>query len=144
MQYSNYNYNPYWNGNSTAWPSATPAPAPSPMVSAPRYDITYVNGENGANSFQMGPNSKVLLLDEHNPIVWFVQSDGAGYKTVTPYTISKYEPAPAPDFNSLEARIAQLEEKINAKSNSGSNKGKRNNGNAANTAEPQGNVQSDA
>ena len=95
---------PYWN---------------VPMM--PQYDIVKVNGENGANAFQMGPNSKILLLDESAPIVWFVQTDGAGYKTVTPYTITPYQPAPPVDINSLEARLTALEEKINAKSNFSSN-----------------------
>lgn len=107
MLYNNNNNHapyPYWN---------------APMM--PQYDIVKVNGENGANAFQMGPNSKILLLDESAPIVWFVQTDGAGYKTVTPYTITPYQPAPPVDINSLEARLTALEEKINAKSNFSSN-----------------------
>ena len=52
--------------------------------------IVRVNGENGARAFQMAPNSSALLLDESNPIVWLSQSDGAGYKTVTPYRIEPY------------------------------------------------------
>lgn len=89
----------------------------------PQYDIVRVNGENGANAFQMGPNSKILLLDEHEPIVWLVQTDGAGYKTVKPYNVTPREVAPPVNINSLEERIAALEEKINVKSNSrGANK----------------------
>lgn len=86
---------------------------------APHYDIIKVNGENGANAFNLGPNSKVLLLDETAPIVWFVQTDGAGYKTVTPYSITPYQPIPPVDVNDLAARLQALEEKVNAKSNSG-------------------------
>ncbi len=89
----------------------------------PQYDIVRVNGENGANAFQMGPNSKILLLDEHEPIVWLVQTDGAGYKTVKPYNVTPREVPPPVNINSLEERIAALEEKINVKSNSrGANK----------------------
>ena len=87
----------------------------------PQYDIVKVNGENGANAFQMGPNSRILLLDENNPIVWLVQTDGAGYKTVTPYDILPHKITPSIDINSLEERIAALEERINAKSHSGTN-----------------------
>ena len=87
----------------------------------PTYDIVKVNGENGAQAFQMGPNSRILLLDENNPIVWLVQTDGAGYKTIEPYDISPHKAAPPIDLNNLEARIASLEEKINAKSYSGAN-----------------------
>ena len=32
----------------------------------PHYDIIKVKGQNGAEAFQMAPNSKVLLLDEKN------------------------------------------------------------------------------
>jgi len=71
----------------------------------------------------MGPNSKILLLDEHEPIVWLVQTDGAGYKTVKPYNVTPREVPPPVNINSLEERIAALEEKINVKSNSrGANK----------------------
>lgn len=106
MQYSNNRYPSmnYWN-------------------QPPQYDIVKVNGENGANAFQMGPNSKILLLDENEPILWFVQTDGAGYKTITPYDILPHKKTPSININELEERIAALEEKINAKSHTGTNKG---------------------
>lgn len=90
--------------------------------SFPHYDIIKVKGQNGAEAFQMSPNSKILLLDENDPLVWFVQTDGAGYKTVTPYSITPFQPAPPVDLNSLEQRLSALEEKINAKSYTGTNK----------------------
>ena len=90
----------------------------------PQYDIIRVNGENGANAFQMGPNSKILLLDENAPIVWLVQTDGAGYKTVEPYDVTPHKAAPPISLDSLEARITALEEKLNDKSNTRSNRQK--------------------
>lgn len=78
--------------------------------------IIRVNGENGARAFQMAPNSSVLLLDESAPIVWLSQTDGAGYKTVTPYKIEPYKQEVAPDLRSLAERITRLEEYINGKS----------------------------
>ena len=95
--------------------------------SFPRYDIIRVKGQNGAEAFQMAPNSKTLLLDENDPLVWFVQTDGAGYKTVTPYSITPFQPAPSIDLNSLEARLTALEEKINAKPYNGTNKQRKSN-----------------
>lgn len=108
MQYNNIPFNnnstPFqWNQN----------------YALPHYDIIQVKGENGANAFQMGPNSKALLLDETAAIIWFVQTDGAGYKTVTAYNIFPRKPAPTVDINDLAARIAALEDKVNVKSNSG-------------------------
>ena len=75
--------------------------------------VTKVNGENGARAYQMGANSSALLLDESGLMVWLVVSDGAGYKTVTPYDITPHKAAPVPDYGSLESRIKRLEDMIN-------------------------------
>ncbi len=80
---------------------------------AQRCEITRVNGRNGAEAYQLPPNSSILLLDETAPIVWLVQTDGAGYKSLTPYTISPYQAAPPVDVQSLEERVKKLEELIN-------------------------------
>lgn len=85
---------------------------------APRQEIIRVNGENGARAFQMAPNSNAILLDETAPLVWLVQTDGAGYKTVTPYTITPYQAEPPVDVRALDERIRRLEETVNAKSDS--------------------------
>lgn len=75
--------------------------------------IIQVTGEAGARALQMMPNCSALLLDETAPIVWLAQTDGAGYKTVTPYKIEKYTPEPEPSIKDLMARITRLEEQIN-------------------------------
>lgn len=81
-----------------------------------KQDIIRVNGKNGAEMINLLPNGSVLALDENAPIVWLVQADGAGYKTVTPYSITPYQADPTPDYNSLEARIKRLESLINEQS----------------------------
>ena len=55
------------------------------------------------------------ILDEHDPIVWLKVSDGAGYCTVTPYSVTPYQDPAKVDVNSLEERVKRLEEMINAK-----------------------------
>ncbi len=75
--------------------------------------IVRVNGENGARTYQMLPNSSALLLDETAPLVWLAQTDGAGYKTVTPYKIEPYTPDPVPDFKDILSRIERLEGRLN-------------------------------
>ena len=80
-------------------------------------EIIHVNGENGAQAFQMMPNSQALLLDDTAPLVWLAQTDGAGYKTVTPYTIAPYKAKEPVDVRSLEERIERLEGILNGKSN---------------------------
>ena len=75
-----------------------------------------MNGENGANAYQLMPNSSALLMDETAPLVWLVTTDGAGYKTMTPYKITPYQQEAPADTRSLEARIKRLEDIINEKS----------------------------
>lgn len=77
--------------------------------------IIHVTGENGARAFQMAPNTDALMLDDTAPIVWLAQTDSAGYKTITPYSITPYKPDPPVDVKALEMRIARLEEALNAK-----------------------------
>ena len=83
---------------------------------APPSSVIKVNGENGARSYNMGANSSALLLDESGLMVWLCTTDGAGYKTVTPYDITPHQVTPAPDFVSLESRIKKLEDLINGDS----------------------------
>ena len=86
-------------------------------------EIIHVNGENGAQVFQMMPNSQALLLDDTAPIIWLAQTDGAGYKTLTPYTITPYQPEPEISVKDLDERIRKIEEVINnAKPNATSSK----------------------
>ena len=64
----------------------------------------------------MGPNSAALLLDMNDPIVWFVQTDGAGYKTCLPYSITAYQPPQELDVQSvltqLSNRLTKIEERM--------------------------------
>lgn len=103
-----YTQNPLYN------PTMNPyLPQAHSQLAQPRQEVVKVNGEPSARAYPMGPNSSALLLDVSGAIVWAVTTDGAGYKTVAPYDIAPHQEAPAPDFGSLEARIARLEEKIN-------------------------------
>lgn len=77
-----------------------------------RTEVVRVNGRGGAETYAIGPNSSALLLDESGTLVWLVTTDGAGYKTISPYDITPHQQAPAPDYSSLEARIKKLEELI--------------------------------
>lgn len=93
-----------------------------------RQEIVKVTGENGARAYSMSANSSALLLDENNPLVWLVQTDGAGYKTVTPYNITPYKPKPEVDLSSIESRIKKLEEQLSdVKSNNTNFKQKKSN-----------------
>ena len=75
--------------------------------------VTRVNGENGARTYQIGANSSALMLDENGTVVWLVTTDGAGYKSISAYDIVPHQQAQAPDYGSLEERIKKLEEIVN-------------------------------
>lgn len=84
----------------------------------PKREVVRVNGKPGVDAYQLGPNESDLLLDNTAPLVWLVQTDGAGYKSSIPYDIKPHEEKPAEDrYKVLEDRITKLEEAINGKSN---------------------------
>ena len=113
MDYFNNPYQrPY--GSPYGYPQMAPQSVPG-ASQAFGGQVTRVNGRNGAEAFRMAPNSSILLMDEHDPIVWLKQTDGAGYATVTPYTVTPYQAAPPIDINGLEARVKRLEEMLNGK-----------------------------
>lgn len=84
--------------------------------------VVEVTGRAGAEAYQLGPDSSILLLDNTAPIVWLVKTDGAGYKSLSAYDITPHEEkAPEDQYKSLEERITKLEETINAKQSNTSN-----------------------
>lgn len=91
--------------------------------------IIKVNGENGANAFSLPPNSSALLLDSTNPRVYLVQTDGAGYKTITAYKIEPYVPEPQPDIMDILARLKKLEESYGKSGFTNDSSSKRNQSN---------------
>lgn len=97
-------YNPYLNIGG----SYSNAPVQSQIVR--------VNSANGANAYSLAPNSTALLLDESAPIVWLVQTDGAGYKTVSAYDIAPHVSQQEQAAQNLEMRVKRLEELINEQS----------------------------
>lgn len=116
---------PMWNNYGMQNPYSNPYSQQMQQPLQP-CNITKVSGENGAKAFGMAPNSSALLLDETAPLVWLKTTDGAGYPTLTPYTITPYQAAPPVDVNSLENRVKRLEEMLNDKSDSTGNGEKRN------------------
>ena len=97
--------NPYYN------------PYAQQYQTLPQQQVVKVHGEDGARAYQMGANSSALLLDESGTIVWLAVTDGASYKTITPYDISPHKTVQPPDYSTLETRITRLEELINEHSN---------------------------
>ena len=103
-------YNPYQ-------PYANGTPVGNASFMNQRQEIVRVNGKNGADAYQMAPNSSILLLDETAPIIWLKTTDGASYPTITGYSITPIEtkiasPVEDKHYAELEKRIAKLEEVI--------------------------------
>lgn len=78
--------------------------------------IIEVNGIEGANAYNIAPNSSAMLLDTQYPICYVVKTDGAGYKTVMPFDLTPHIPKEQAQMNSIEERLKRLEETINGKS----------------------------
>jgi hypothetical protein len=94
-------YNPYLNNNTTM-------PQNNYSFLQQSQKIVQVNGYNGAEAYKMAPNSSIILMDINEPIIWLKITDGAGYPTITGYTISPLENR----TNDIEQRIQALEDKI--------------------------------
>lgn len=75
----------------------------------PHYEIITVNGKPGVDAFKMAPNSSTILVDETGNLIWFVRTDGAGYKEATPFTITPYVEQPPVDINALCNKVSELE-----------------------------------
>ena len=104
--------------------SRSPYPALQPTSNfMPQFqqkmEVIRVNGRNGAESLNLAPYSSALLLDINDPLVWFVSTDGAGYKTCVPYLITPYQPEQKASIEDLitkiNARLDSLEERMNIK-----------------------------
>ncbi len=112
-------YNPYTYSPNQQWQNP---------INRIKQEIIKVNGKNGAEAFQMPPNSQALLLDETAPIVWLVQTDGAGYKTVSAFDLTPHEEVNTQStLKSIEERLKKVEEKINEQSNTRANQQSTNN-----------------
>lgn len=85
---------------------------PQMEAPAPQMQVIRVNGENGADAFRLGANSSALLLDETAPIVWLVQTDGAGYKTKTAYDISVHQNEQNVEMKTMDDKITAIEKRL--------------------------------
>lgn len=105
--YSNFLNNPYTNPYTLGSVSGINSP-----YQTQRQEIPKVNGMEGANAFPLPANSSILLLDINNPVVYLKQSDGGGFCSVTPYSITLMEQQnqnTSTDTTELERRITRLE-----------------------------------
>lgn len=103
--YSNnmYGNNPYGVYN--------PAPIQMPPQ---KQEVDRVNGRNGAEMYRMAPDSSAIVLDANDPMIWFIQTDSAGYKSIIPYDIAPHEEAKMPDAKTIDERMNGFDERLRA------------------------------
>ena len=77
-------YDNFWQPYATPYQTRYNAPQ---QAFGSKLEVIRVNGKNGAEAFQMPPNSSIILLDESAPLIWLKMTDGAGYPAITPYRI---------------------------------------------------------
>lgn len=100
-----------------AYPYQMPVGVPTRNARPQRHEIIHVTGRCGVEALQMAPDSQVLLLDDTAPLVWLCKTDGAGYKTATPFVISAYEEPKPVNLAEINERLARLEELLSDKPN---------------------------
>lgn len=119
-----YNPNLYMNYGQQSYPQPVPQMQPMPQMQPTQqpFDLLIsVSGKDGANAFQMPPNSRAVLFDTKEDILYKVTTDGAGYKTVQEFDFKPREQqeqkqdmtgyVSKADFDALAARVDQLEPK---------------------------------
>lgn len=75
-----------------------------------KQEITEVYGVQGAQAYQMAPNSSVIMLDANNPVAYIKKTDGAGSASIMAYKLVPYE---SDNTSELEKRVRKLEDIIN-------------------------------
>lgn len=83
----------------------------------PIYRADPIHGENAAWQYPMGPGSEIWLPDAEQDIIWWIQVDNNGNRSVKSFDIKPHEEPEPVDMNSILERLTILEEKVNAKQN---------------------------
>lgn len=105
-------YNPYYNAFSNYNSPYNPVSAGQGFNGQPyKQEITEVYGAQGAQAYQMAPNSSVILLDASDPIAYIKKTDGAGSASILAYKLVPYQNESS--TSDLEKRVKKLEEIIN-------------------------------
>lgn len=83
----------------------------------PVYSAQPIHGRDAAMQFLMAPNSEIYLPDADQDIIWWIRTDNMGNHLVQGFDIKLHQDPVPVDTNELAARLAAVEEWINAKSN---------------------------
>lgn len=78
---------PNYNFNNNYQPPYTPTYYPKAQAN----QYYFVNGIEGAKSFQMSPNQNVLLMDSDNPICYMKVSNNVGQSNIRYFKIEEID-----------------------------------------------------
>ena len=131
MSYNNYGNYPY--GSPYQSPYYHPNVSQNNQVNQqPQMNqYAFVNGIEGAKSFQLNPNQTILLMDSDSPVCYMKTSNGVGQSTLRYFKLTEVTEADLKaqsipndksidyvtknEFKELSDRFEQLLEKINKK-----------------------------
>ena len=102
-------YNPYIQPN---YMQQYMQPSTPQTNKLPPQQILQANGKASIDAIQMSPNSSVLILDSTAPIIWMCISDGLGNVSKSPYDIFPHKDKTPLNLDTLEQRLAVLEDSI--------------------------------
>lgn len=118
------NYNPYQNYYQPQMPQ-------SPLMPQQTNQYAYVNGVEGAKSYQVPPGKTVLLIDNDNPYIYFKTANELGQSGIRYFSIKETDENTArgilnqniqmnnseyvlkSDFEELTKKYESLNKKIN-------------------------------
>lgn len=101
-------YNPYFNAINSYNSPYNPVSAGMGYSQLNKQEITEVYGMQGAQAYQMAPNSSVILLDASSPMVYIKRTDGAGSPSIAAYNLVQRQADES--TSELEKRVRKLEE----------------------------------
>lgn len=80
------------------------------MQPQPINNILQVMGPESAQAFQIGPDSKVILMDSNRPVFYWKQSDSSGYSETKAF---KFEEIPLTELTTTSQPVQSQEDNSN-------------------------------
>lgn len=131
MSYNNYGNYPYGSPYQSAYYHPN-VPQNNQVNQQPQMNqYAFVNGIEGAKSFQLNPNQTILLMDSDSPVCYMKTSNGVGQSTLRYFKLTEVTEADLKaqsipndksidyvtknEFKELSDRFEELLEKINKK-----------------------------
>ena len=130
-----YNYFPAgYQPAQIVYPTQSNAVPTQQSVGATQSALTWVQGEAGAKSYLVAPNSTVVLWDSESPTIYIKSSDASGlpnmrileYKerTATPKVEAQTDFASLSDFEKLKSDVEEMKKYLKSQTKSEKEKSK--------------------